>query len=144
MDPGKHWQTRTWVLGELRLISSMINNLVLLSEDIIKDEIVLHQPVYESRTFTHMSTEENSLELSQPGVGHDGPEDGGEVAEGHEGVVDGGGQVIVPSQEVFEIQHEYSCVEKRSTQRWMWVLMAVFSILSSTCKAPASSLKYLR
>ena len=51
----------------------------------------------------------NSLKLSQPGVSHNGPEDGGQVAEGHKDVVDGGGQVIVPEQEVLEVQHEYSC-----------------------------------
>ena len=51
----------------------------------------------------------HSLKLSQPGVGHNGPEDRGKVAEGHEGVVDGSGQVIVPLQEELEVQHKHSC-----------------------------------
>lgn len=49
------------------------------------------------------------LELPEPRVGDDGAENGRQVAESHEGVVDGGGEVIVPSQEVLEVQHKHSC-----------------------------------
>lgn len=51
----------------------------------------------------------NILVLSQPGVGHDGSEDGGQVTESHKSVIDGGGQVIVPEQEVPEVQHQHRC-----------------------------------
>lgn len=51
----------------------------------------------------------NILVLSQPGVGHDGSEDGGQVAESHKSVIDGGGQVIVPQQEVPEVQNQHRC-----------------------------------
>lgn len=54
----------------------------------------------------------HSLELPEPGVGHDGPQDRGQVAESHEHVVDGGGQVIVPVKEVGEVQHEDSCEQQ--------------------------------
>ena len=49
----------------------------------------------------------HSLELPQPGVSHDGPQDGRQVAEGHKGMVDGGGQVVVPAQEVPEVKHQH-------------------------------------
>lgn len=51
----------------------------------------------------------NILVLSQPGVGHDGSEDGGQVAESHKSMIDGGGQVIVPQQEVPEVQNQHRC-----------------------------------
>lgn len=51
----------------------------------------------------------HSLVLSQPGVGHYCPKDWGEVAQSNEGVIDGGGQVIVPAQEIPEVQHQDSC-----------------------------------
>lgn len=54
---------------------------------------------------------EDQLELSEPRVGDDGAEDRGQVAESHKGVVDGGGKVIVPSQEVLEVQHKHSCTQ---------------------------------
>ena len=69
----------------------------------------------ESKTSIHLNLkrkwENNPLKLSQPGVGHDGSEDWGEVAESHKSVVDGSGQVIVPVQEVLEVQHKHSCGE---------------------------------
>lgn len=43
---------------------------------------------------------QDSLELAQPWISYDGSQDGCQVAEGHEGVVDGGGKVIIPPQEV--------------------------------------------
>lgn len=58
----------------------------------------------------------NWPKLSQPGVGHNGPEDRGEVAESHKGVVDGGGQVIVPEQEVLEVQHQNSWGQTEETE----------------------------
>lgn len=54
-----------------------------------------------------------SLKLSQPGVCHNGPENGGEVAESHKRVVDGSGQVIIPLQEVLEVQHKHRCGQDR-------------------------------
>lgn len=47
------------------------------------------------------------LELSKPGVSHDGTKDGSQVAQGHKSMIDGGGQVIIPMQEVPEIQHQH-------------------------------------
>lgn len=49
------------------------------------------------------------LILSQPGVRYDGSEDGGEVAQSHENVIDGGGKVLLPEQEVLEVQHQHRC-----------------------------------
>lgn len=49
------------------------------------------------------------LVLAQPGVGDDGPQDGGQVAERHKGVVDGGGEVLVPSQELVQVKHQHAC-----------------------------------
>lgn len=54
-----------------------------------------------------------SLKLSQPGVSHNGPENRRQVAQSHKGVVDGGSQVIVPAQEVLEVQHKDSCVQAK-------------------------------
>lgn len=51
----------------------------------------------------------NILILSQPGVGYDGSEDGGEVAQSHENVIDGGGEVLPPEQKVFEVEHQHRC-----------------------------------
>lgn len=51
----------------------------------------------------------DSLELSQPGVSHNGPKDRGQVAESHKSVVDGCGQVFIPLQEVLKVQHQHSC-----------------------------------
>lgn len=47
-----------------------------------------------------------SREFSQPGVGDESAENGRQVAESHEGVVDGGGQVVVPSEEPREVQDQ--------------------------------------
>lgn len=58
----------------------------------------------------------HSLKLSQPGVGYDGPKDRGQVAESHEGVIDGSGEVIVPAQEVLKVQHEDSCGQAVETK----------------------------
>lgn len=57
----------------------------------------------------------NWLEFSKPGISHDGPQDGREIAEGHKCVVYGCGQVIVPLQEVLKVQHQYSCGEAAKT-----------------------------
>ncbi len=57
----------------------------------------------------------HSLKLSQPGVGHNGPKDGCQVAESHKDVIDGGGEVIVPVQEVGKVQHEDSCGQAAET-----------------------------
>lgn len=51
----------------------------------------------------------NILVLSQPGVRYYGSEDGGEVAQGHKNVVDGGGKVLLPEQKVLEVQHQHRC-----------------------------------
>lgn len=51
----------------------------------------------------------NILILSQPGVSYDGSEDGGEVAQSHKNVIDGCGKVLLPEQEVLEIQHQHRC-----------------------------------
>ncbi len=42
----------------------------------------------------------NSLELAEPWISYNGSQDGRQVAESHEGVVDGGGKVFIPPQEV--------------------------------------------
>lgn len=49
----------------------------------------------------------NILILSQPGVSYNGSEDGGEVAQSHKNVIDGGGEVLLPEQEVLEVQHQH-------------------------------------
>lgn len=49
------------------------------------------------------------LVLSQPGVSHDGSKDGGQVTEGHKCVINGGGEVIIPEQEVLEVEHQDRC-----------------------------------
>lgn len=59
------------------------------------------------------SVRRDPLELAQPRVGHDGTQDRGQVAEGNKGMVDGGGKVIVPPQEVFKVKHQHSCMEGR-------------------------------
>lgn len=51
----------------------------------------------------------NILILSQPGVSYDGSEDGGEVAQSHKNVIDGGGEVLLPEQKVFEVEHQHRC-----------------------------------
>lgn len=51
----------------------------------------------------------NILILSQPGVSYDGSEDGGEVAQSHKNVIDGCGEVLLPEQEVLEVQHQHRC-----------------------------------
>lgn len=56
----------------------------------------------------------NLLELAEPGVGHDGSHDGRQVTESHEGVVDGGGKVIIPAQKVLEVQHQHGCTRGES------------------------------
>ena len=49
---------------------------------------------------------DDRLELAQQGVGQDGPEDGGEVAEHGEGVVDHGGRVLRQVQLLLQIEGE--------------------------------------
>lgn len=55
----------------------------------------------------------NSLELAQPGVSDDGPQDGCQVAQSHKGVVDGDGSVVIPLQKVCEVQHQHSWGRER-------------------------------
>lgn len=55
----------------------------------------------------------DSLELAEPRVGHDGSQDGRQVAQSHEGVVDGGGEVIVPPQEVLKVQDQHGCTREQ-------------------------------
>lgn len=50
-----------------------------------------------------------SLEFAQPGVGDDGSQDGREVAEAAERVVDGRGQVLVPFQVGEEVERQHRC-----------------------------------
>lgn len=50
-----------------------------------------------------------SLEFPQPGVGDDGSQDGREVAEAAERVVDGRGQVLVPFQVGEEVERQHRC-----------------------------------
>ena len=49
---------------------------------------------------------DNRLELAQQGVGQDGSEDGGEVAEHGEGVVDHGGSVLRQVQLLLQVEGE--------------------------------------
>ena len=49
---------------------------------------------------------DNRLELAQQCVGQDGPEDGGEVAEHGEGVVDHGGRVLRQVQLLLQVEGE--------------------------------------
>lgn len=49
----------------------------------------------------------DSLEFAEPGVGDDGPQDGREVAEAAESVVDGRGQVLVPAQVADEVEGQH-------------------------------------
>lgn len=51
----------------------------------------------------------NSLEFSEPGVGDDGSQDGSEVAEAAEGMVDGSGEVFIPLQVAEEVQRQHRC-----------------------------------
>lgn len=50
-----------------------------------------------------------SLEFPQPGVGDDGSQDGREVTQAAEGVVDGRGQVLVPFQVGEEVERQHRC-----------------------------------
>lgn len=50
-----------------------------------------------------------SLELAEPGIGYDGPQDGRQVAQCHKRVVDGGGEIIIKAQEVFQVKHQHGC-----------------------------------
>lgn len=56
----------------------------------------------------------HSLKLSQPGVCYECPQDRRQVAQSNERVVDGCGKVVIPAQEVFEIQNEHSCRENKT------------------------------
>lgn len=56
-----------------------------------------------------------SREFSQPGVGNESTENGRQVAEGHKGMVDGGGQVVVPFKEPCEVQNE-ECFPQQTGQ----------------------------
>lgn len=56
-----------------------------------------------------------SREFSQPGVGDESAENGRQVAESHEGVVDGGGQVVVPLKEPCEVQDQ-ECFPQQTGQ----------------------------
>lgn len=51
----------------------------------------------------------DSLEFSEPGVGDDGSQNGREVAEAAESVVDGRGQVLVPAQVADEVERQHRC-----------------------------------
>lgn len=51
----------------------------------------------------------HSLKVSQPGVSNNGPNNRGEGVQSHKGVIDGGGQVIVPVQGVLKVQHQDGC-----------------------------------
>ena len=48
------------------------------------------------------------LELSQPGVSNKSPQQGGEVAQAREGMVDSCGQVLVPVQVVDKVKGQHS------------------------------------
>lgn len=51
------------------------------------------------------------LEFSQPGVSNGRTQDGSEIAEAAEGMVDRGGRVFIPVQEIQEVQGQHSWVE---------------------------------
>lgn len=75
------------------------------------------------------------LKLSQPGISHNGSKDRGQVAESHKSVIDGSGQVIVPVQEVPEVQHQHRCGQaghqtlfKSKTQLWNIYLQSEWNI----------------
>ena len=51
----------------------------------------------------------DSPEFSEPGVGDERSQDGCEVAEAAEGVVDCGGEVFVPVEVGEEIERQHSC-----------------------------------
>lgn len=55
------------------------------------------------------NTWSGSLEFPQPGVGDDGSQDGREVTEAAERVVDGRGQVLVPFQVGEEVERQHRC-----------------------------------
>lgn len=59
----------------------------------------------------------DSHELPQPGVSDERPQDGCQVAQGHKGVVDGRGQVIIPIQKVPEVQDEQRLAEGGREER---------------------------
>lgn len=50
-----------------------------------------------------------SLELSQPGVGNESAENGCQVAQSNECVVDGSRQIVVPFKELCEVQNQECC-----------------------------------
>ena len=60
----------------------------------------------------------DSLELPQPGVSDESSEDGRQVAQGDERVVDGGAQVVVPAQEALEVQDQ-ECFLQRVAEEEM-------------------------
>lgn len=51
----------------------------------------------------------DSLVFAQPGVGDDGSQDGREVTEAAESVVDGRGQVLIPVQVADEVVRQHRC-----------------------------------
>lgn len=57
----------------------------------------------------------HSLKLSQPRVRNERSKDRCQVAQSNKRVVDGCGQVVIPLQEIFEIQNEHRCRKKNKT-----------------------------
>lgn len=53
-----------------------------------------------------------SLELSQPGVGNESAENGCQVAQSNECVVDGSRQIVVPFKELCEVQNQECCPQR--------------------------------
>jgi len=60
--------------------------------------------------------EGDSLECTQPGVRYEGPQYRREVAEAAEGVVDGGGQVLIPVQVLDKVECQHRCYGHRHRQ----------------------------
>lgn len=106
------WETRNWYVHNFK------NEWV--SESTLST--VSQEPIYcaqqhfsewvqvECKTWSMIETfGSRSLVFSQPWVGHDSPEDRSQVAKCNKDVINGGGQVFVPVQEVREVQHQDSC-----------------------------------
>lgn len=56
----------------------------------------------------HQGEIDDCLEFSQPGVSNGRTQDRSEIAEAAEGVVDRGGRVFIPVQEIQEVQGQHS------------------------------------
>ena len=99
----------------------------------------------------------DSLVFSEPGVGDDSSQYGREVAEAAEGMVDSGGQVLVPVQVGEEVKSQQRCEHihththththhhELSDTDWHWwsPIISYKGILPPNCSYPESFISFI-